>query len=428
MLNRRAAIALVGGTALAASGGLPLARRAAASPLARARPEEVSLDPARLARIPAWLREEVAAGRLPGGVVAIGRKGKLAFLEAVGFRDREANAALAPDAVFRIASMTKPIVSLGLMLLAEEGRVQIGHPVSRYLPEFAEQKVGAEGERVGRPATVQDLLRHTSGLAYGEGEDPVARAYQAARLRDPAIDAAEFTPRLAALPLLHQPGTTWEYSFSTDVVGRIVEVVSGEDLNTFVTRRITGPLGMADSAFFLGEAARGRIAEPQADPATGPTPGQRPTLRDPLVRPARFSGGGGMVSTAADYARFCQMLLDMGRTEETRLASRSTIALMRANHLPPGTRYGAGTPARFGALAPTPAMGQGFGLGFCVRTEAGRNPLPGSVGDHYWGGAYGTFFWVDPVEEMYAVLMMQAPTQRQQARHVMRHLTYQALV
>jgi CubicO group peptidase (beta-lactamase class C family) len=421
MLDRRAALRLAGGTALAAAIATP-DRPAAAAPLPRARPAEVGLDPDRLARLPAWLKGEVEAGRIPGAVVAVGRQGKLALLEPVGFRDREAQAPMQADAVFRIASMTKPIVSLALMMLAEEGKVQIGHPVARYLPEFRGQKVGPQGEAAGRPSTVQDLLRHTSGLTYGDGDDPVSAAYKAANLREQGIAAEEFTRRLAALPLASHPGSTWAYSFSTDVVGRIVEVVSGEDLNSFVTRRITGPLGMPDSAFFLPNAA-GRIAEPQQDRATG----RRPPLRDPLVRSSWFSGGGGMVSTAADYARFAQMLLDMGRTEEVRVASRSTIALMRANHLPPGIGYGPGTPARFGALAPTPEMGQGFGLGFCVRTQAGRNPLPGSVGDHYWGGAYGTFFWVDPVEELFAVLMMQAPAERLQARYVLRHLVYQAL-
>ncbi|MDO9707435.1 serine hydrolase domain-containing protein [Paracraurococcus lichenis] len=419
MLHRRAALTLAGGTALAAA--LPPPARAAH--LARAEPAEVGLLPDRLARIPAWLSAEVQANRIPGAVVAIGRKGRLAYLESIGFRDREANAAMTPDAVFRLASMTKPIVSLGLMMLAEEGRVQLEYPISRYLPEFAEQRVGPNGEKPQRPTTVQDLLRHTSGLTYGLGDDPVARAYADAKLREKGITGPEFIRRLAGLPLASHPGSTWAYSYSTDVVGRIVEVVSGEDLNAYVTRRITGPLGMADTAFFLGERARGRVAEAMADSQTG----RKPAMPDPAVRASFFSGGGGMSGTALDYARFCQMLLDMGHTEETRLATRHTVALMRANHLPPGIGYSADTPGRFGALAPTPAMGQGFGLGFCVRTEAGRNPLPGSVGDHYWGGAYGTFFWVDPAEEMYVVFMMQAPEQRLQTRYVLRQLVYQSL-
>ena len=423
MLHRRAALALAGGATLSA--GLPGAVRpvAAARDLPRARPEEVGFLPDRLGRITAWIAGESEAGRIPGAVVAIGRKGRLALLEPVGYRDAETRAPMEADSVFRLASMTKPIVSVALMLLAEEGKVQLQHPVSRYLPEFAQQKVGPQGEAVERAATVQDLLRHTSGLTYGLGRDPVAEAYQAARLREAGIDAAAFIRRLAALPLASQPGSSWAYSYSTDVVGRIVEVVSGEDLDAFTRRRITGPLRMLDTGFHLGARAEGRVAQPPADPATG----RKPELPDPVRRAARFSGGGGMSGTALDYARFCQMLLDLGRTDEVRIVSRGTVALMRANHLPPGIAYSPDTPGRFGALAPTPAMGQGFGLGFCVRTDPGRNPLPGNVGDHYWGGAYGTYFWIDPAEEMYVVFLMQAPEQRLQARYVMRHLVYQAL-
>ncbi len=339
-----------------------------------------------------------------------------------------------PDMVFRIYSMTKPIVSLALMMLAEEGKVQPVHPVARYLPEFRDQRVGAPRlvngrvemslEPVERPMTVQDLLRHTSGLSYGNGEDPVSLAYKAANLREKGIGPEEFIRRLAALPLMYQPGTTWEYSYSTDVVGRIVEVVGGEDLDAFVRRRITGPLGMADTAFFLPGTHRDRLAQPQNDPATG----RRPELIDPLERPSWFSGGGGMSGTTMDYARFCQMLLGKGEVPDgPRLVARKTIDLMTANHLPPGTRAGASVPP-FQALAPTREMGQGFGLGFAVRVDEGRNPLPGSVGDYYWGGAQGTYFWIDPKEEMYAILMMQSRPYRLQARWMMRHLVYQALV
>lgn len=442
MLHRRAALSLVGGAALAAGSAGPAPRRAAAaapaSALPRAgRPEEVGLSSERLARVTAWLRGEVDRGRIPGAVVAIGRKGRIAQLEAVGFRDREANAPMAVDAVFGLASMTKPIVSLALMVLAEENKVQLGDPVGRHLPEFRDQKVGVPRvvngrmemalEPAQRPTTLQDLLRHTSGLCYDyPGDNPVRKAYRDAKLREPGVGAEEFLRRLAALPLMHQPGTTWEYSYSTDVVGHVVERVSGQDLNSFVAQRITGPLGMPDTAFFLGDRAKDRVAEPQAERGTG----QRPALgsRSPFQPMPRFSGGGGMVGTAIDYARFCQALLNGGRLEETQIVSRKTVELMTADHLLPGTRYESDVPSYYGVLAPTPENGQGFGLGFAVRTEAGRSTTPGSVGDYFWAGAYGTYFWVDPKEELYAVLMAQAPNERRELRPAFRQAVYQAII
>jgi CubicO group peptidase (beta-lactamase class C family) len=225
---------------------------------------------------------------------------------------------------------------------------------------------------------------------------------------------------------MHQPGTTWEYSYSTDVVGHVVEKVSGQDLNTFITQRITAPLGMADTAFFLGERARGRVAEPQNDRGTG----KRPELgsRSPYEPMARLSGGGGMVGTAMDYARFCEMLLNGGRLDEVQIISRKTVELMTSNHLPPGTRFEPDVPSYYGVLAPVPEYGHGFGLGFAVRTDAGRSTMQGSLGDYSWAGAYGTYFWADPKEELYAILMMQAPNERREFRPAFRQAVYQALI
>jgi CubicO group peptidase (beta-lactamase class C family) len=440
MLHRRAALMLVGGAALATGLGGGRSRPAlAAVPSAPPRagtPEEVGLSSERLARITAWLRGEVEQGRVPGAVAAIGRRGKIAYLEAIGYRDREAGAPMPVDAVFGLASMTKPIVSLALMMLVEENKVQLGHPLSRYLPDFRDQKVGVARMVGGRlemalePAerltTIQDLLRHTSGLCYDyPGDNPVRKAYREARLRERGIGAEEFLRRLGALPLMHQPGSTWEYSYSTDVVGHVVEKVSGQDLNSFVARRIAGPLGMADTGFVLGDRVRDRVAEPQNERGSG----RRPELgsRSPYEPMARFSGGGGMVGTAMDYARFCQMLLNGGRLEEAQIVSRKTVELMAADHLPPGTRYEPDVPSYYGVIAPIPEYGQGFGLGFAVRTAAGRATMPGSVGDYSWAGAYGTYFWVDPREEMYAILMMQAPNERREFRPAFRQAVYQAL-
>ncbi|WP_158292444.1 serine hydrolase domain-containing protein [Paracraurococcus ruber] len=429
MLARRAALTLAAGAAAA-----PLLRpapaRADAGALPRAaRPEDAGFQRDRLARITGWLGAEVEAGRIPGAVVAVGRGGKLALHEAVGFRDRDARAPMPVDGIFRIASMTKPFASLALMLLAEEGRVMLWHPVSRYLPEFKDQKVGTDRAPLEREATLQDLLRHTAGLTYGAlpgpgpAPHPVQAGYVQARVADRDQTAAEFITRLAGQPLMFQPGSTWEYSHATDVVGRVVEVVSGQDLDAFIRARISAPLGLADTGFWAPQDAAGRAARAQVDPVTK----ARQPIPDVLEKPRWFSGGGGMVSTAMDYARFCQMLLNGGRLGEAQVASRATIQLMTANHLPEGTQYGPGLLTRFGGLAPAPVTGYGFGLGFAVRTAQGRSPVPGNVGDYFWGGAYGTYFWVDPKEELYAVLMLQGPSDRIQYRYGLRQLVYQAL-
>ncbi len=434
MLHRRAALSLVAGAAIATGLG-GTGNRAAASnapALPRAgRPEEAGLSADRLGRLGTWMRAEVEAGRIPGAVVAIGRGGRLAYYEAFGYRDRETRAPMPVDAVFRIASMTKPIASLALMMLVEEGRVMLWHPVSRYIPEFKDVKVGMERAPAQREMTVQDLLRHTSGLTYGAlpvaggaGANPVQLAYTEAKVSDPNQTIEEFIARLARQPLMFQPGTHWEYSHATDVVGRIVEVVSGMDLDRFIRERISQPLGLKDTGFWAPPEAADRIAKAQVDPVTG----RVQPIPDALRKPRWFSGGGGMVSTAMDYARFCQMLLNGGELGETRLVSRKTIELMTADHLPPGTQYGPGLFPVFGGIAPSPVTGYGFGLGFAVRTHVGRSPVPGSIGDYFWAGAYGTYFWVDPKEEVYAVLMLQGPSDRLQYRYALRQLTYQALV
>jgi CubicO group peptidase (beta-lactamase class C family) len=276
---------------------------------------------------------------------------------------------------------------------------------------------------------VLDLLRHTSGLTYGAlpvpgvAPHPVKQAYVDAKVGDFDQTIEEFTARLARQPLLHQPGTHWEYGHSTDVVGRIVEVVSGMDLDRFVRERISAPLGLGDTGFWAPPEAKERAAFPQVDPATG----RKQPIPDPLQKPRLFSGGGGMVSTALDYARFCQMLLGGGRAGGTRLVSRRTVALMTADHLPAGTRYGPDLFALFGGLAPAPVAGYGFGLGFAVRTAEGRSPVPGNLGDYFWTGAYGSYFWVDPKEELFAVLMLQGPSDRFRYRYALRQLVYGAL-
>jgi len=389
------------------------------------RPKQVGLSSGRLERVSAALREDVERGLIPGAVLVIARGGQIGYAEAFGWRDREKKAPMGLDAIFRVASMTKPVTSVAAMMLAEEGKLQIAAPVADYLPEFKDRTVGVERVRAQHTMTVQDLLRHTSGLTYAQFGDSAAQMlWRDANLMTEDQTNEELVSKLASLPLMFEPGTTWEYSMSTDVLGRVVEVASGQGLADFFAARITGPLGMADTAFEATGERADRVAEPQIDPATG----ARPPMRD-VGRPHRWaSGGGGLVSTAADYLRFCQMLLNGGELDGKRLLAPGTVRHMAADHLPPGVEYGETARERFGALAPVPEMGYGFGLGFAVRTAAGRCPLPGSVGEYFWGGVYGTAFWIDPAEQLIAVAMMLAPDRRLYYRHLLRPLVYGAIV
>jgi CubicO group peptidase (beta-lactamase class C family) len=385
-------------------------------------PEQVGLSSLRLQHAAAVIRRDVERGLIPGGVLAVARAGRLACCEAFGYRDREAGAAMTTDAIFRIASMTKPITSVAAMMLAEEGSLEIAAPLASYLPEFAEMTVGIERRKAERVMTVQDLLRHTSGLTYEDyGDSAVQMAWRDSNLRDENQTAQELVEKLGRLPLMFEPGTTFEYSRSTDVLGRVVEVVSGSSLGDFFAERITGPLGMEDTGFAATGERASRVAEPQADPATG----ARAPMRN-VAQPGRFqSGGGGAVSTVADYLRFCQMLLNGGELDGVRLLSPKTVALMAADHLPPDVKYSG--VARFGAMAPTAEFGLGFGLGFAVRIAAGRSPVPGSVGEYFWHGVSGTTFWIDPAEQLVAIFMMASPEQRLRYRYLTRRLVYAAL-
>jgi CubicO group peptidase (beta-lactamase class C family) len=388
------------------------------------RPEEVGLSSERLERIRKVLRHDVERRRIPGAVMLIARGGRIGFADAVGFRDREAEAPMQPDAIFRVASMTKPVTSVAAMMLAERGELQISAPVAEYLPEFRERTVGVERVRARRTMTVQDLLRHTSGLTYaGFGDAPVQMIWRDADLMSDSQTNADLVAKLAGLPLMSEPGTIWEYSMSSDVLGRVVEVVSGQSLADFFAAHITGPLGMADTAFEATGERAARVAEPQTDAATG----ARPPMRN-VARPSRWaSGGGGLVSTAADYLRFCQMLLNGGELGGTRLLAPKTIRHMASNHLPPNIGYGETARERFGALAPVPEMGYGFGLGFAVRTQPGMSPAPGSVGEFFWGGVTGTYFWIDPSENLVAIFLAQAPDRRLYYRYLSRQLVYAAI-
>ena len=363
-------------------------------------PEDAGFSSKRLEIATEVLKADVEAKRMPGGVLLLARNGKVVLYDALGFQDRTAGTPMRKDAIFRVASMSKPITTVAAMILAEEGKLDVGAPVAQYLPEFKDVKVGLEGAPPKRPMTVQDLMRHTSGLTYGPfGDTPVDQMYRKADLFG-AESLAVMVKTLATLPLLHQPGEFWEYSVSTDVLGRIVEVAAGADLDAFVRDRITVPLKMNDTGFWVKPPAVGRLAKPDGPPDNS---------QDPTKKPKVYSGGGGMFSTAADYTRFCQMLLNGGVLDGVRILSPRTIALMTSDQLPPNTERHTPVAVALGPFAPVPEMGTSFGLGFAVRVEAGRNPLPGSVGVFYWAGITGTLFWVDPQMKLVAVWMTQAP-------------------
>jgi len=389
-------------------------------PLPLAAPEDIGLSSARLARLGAVIASEIERGRVPGAVALVARRGRIGYFESFGQRDAVAGAPMAKDAIFRIYSMTKPITSVAAMMLWEDGRFLLSDPIAKYLPDLAALDVAVERdgvlERVPavRAVTVQDLLRHTSGLTYEfRGSGPVHRMYRSAKVDSRGQSNAEQVATLGRMPLLHQPGSRWEYGRSTDVLGRLVEVLSGKTLSEFFEQHILAPLGMADTAFHVPERHHSRIAEAFGrDPDSGVTV-QLLEVRDP---PGFESGGGGLVSTAADYARFLQMLLNGGTLEGRRLLSRKTIEFMTADHLGPIT----GAPD---LLIP----GHGFGLGFAVRLQAGIAHVPGSIGQYFWGGLAGTTFWVDPAEQLFALLLIQAPGLRDYYRTLFRDLVYSAV-
>ena len=385
--------------------------------LPQAHPADVGLCPERTQRLMDVLRREVASGRLPGAVAMVARRGQIALLEAVGQQDPATGTPMQINSIFRIYSMTKPVVSVAMMMLVERGLLLLSDPVSRWLPEFAKQQVAtAQGlQPVKQEATVQDLLRHTAGLTYEFlGTSPVQQQYGQVKIASRERTNAEFSQTLAGVPLQFQPGTVWAYSRATDVLGRLVEVVSGQGLGAFLQAEIFGPLGMVDTGFAVPPDQHHRIAEPFAHDPDGGVPMK---VLEPREVPAMEGGGGGLMSTAMDYTRFLQCLRNRGELNGVRLLGPHTVDYMTADHL-------GGIPAD-GTLLPP---GHGFGLGFAVRTHLGLAPVPGSVGLYYWGGIAGTTFFVDPALDMYAMLMIQAPNQRDYYRPLFRDLVYAALL
>jgi CubicO group peptidase (beta-lactamase class C family) len=390
-------------------------------PLPHARPEQIGLSPVRLQKMSDAFKREVDKGTVPGMTVMVARRGQIGHFEAIGRQSPATSTPMAHNTIFRIFSMTKPIVSVGIMMLLEEGHCLLSDPVAKFIPEFARQKVGVERNGklelvpVQNPMTIQDLLRHTSGITYDHtGNSLVQQLYKGSPLRNRKMTNAEHATMVAELPLICQPGAEWNYSRSTDILGRIIEIISGKSLGAFLTERILAPLQMAETAFHAEAENAGRLAEPFPN---DPWSGEKVQLFDMLEKPVMESGGGGLVSTTMDYARFCQMLLNGGALEGNRIIGRKTLELMASDHLAPEVKIQ-------GALMPP---GHGFGLGFAVRRQQGIAPFPGSLGEFFWSGRAGTFFWIDPKEELFAVFMMQGPEQRQYMRLLLRDLVYAAV-
>jgi CubicO group peptidase (beta-lactamase class C family) len=393
-------------------------------------PEALGFSASRLNWIAAWQQTQVDAGAFPGAVAAIARNGRVAYVRPVGFRNDAKTIPLPSDAIFRIASMSKPVTSVAAMMLVEEGRLDLAAPVDQYLPELKDMMVAVEKkdpvtgetelarEPQKHPMTVEDLLRHTAGLA-GVGRDTkVDRLYESlfggwgVWRRDKTL--ADFVSALAKLPLAHQPGEVWDYSVAVDVLARVIEVASGQPFDQFLESRLFKPLGMVDTGFWVPTEKLARLIDPP--------PGLR--VWD-VTKPTKlFAGGGGLVSTAADYLRFCQMLLNAGELDGVRILKAETVHRMTTNALPPGIRFAGDMTGRVG-----PWGGSTFGLGFAVRSDAASSAVPGSVGSFSWDGTWGTYFWVDPAEQLIAVQLIQVePNTSGAFQRMFRNLTYGALI
>lgn len=410
---------------------------AAAADFPTASPQSQGLSKERLSRIRQVIQNEIDADRMPGAVVIVARQGKIVHADTIGFQDKDAGKPLKRDAIFRAYSMTKPMVSVLAMMLVEEGRLQLTDPMSKFFPQMANLQVmvnpadpNTAREPAKRPITVQDLLRHTSGLTYGEFTRfaSVKAAYTEAGLYSAEVpmQALALSPEqqidaFAKAPLLWQPGTTFDYSLSTDLLGRVLEKVSGQSLGALLDEKLIKPLGMKDTQFVVPASKTARIAEPlKLDPVTG---GPAMTVLD-ITRPTgNESGGAGLSTTADDYLRFCQMLLNGGTLDGRRYLSRTTVALMTADHLGPKVA----TPIQPGEVL-MGVQGYTFGLGFMVRQGAGIAGVHGSEGEYAWGGVGGTFFWIDPKEQLIGLMMAQTPGAiRQTYRRMIKTLVYQAL-
>ena len=395
----------------------------------RAEPGAAAPSPARLQRLSDFFDNEVATGKLPGAIVLIQQHGRPVYFKCFGVRDVATKQAMTPDTIFALHSMTKPITSVAAMMLIDEGMLALADPVAKYIPAFADVKVGIETGKQDadldlklvppdRPVTIEDLLRHTSGISYDYVGGPwVMKVYSAAHIFDGHFDNREFARRIAGLPLARQPGTLWRYGHSTDVLGRIIEIVSGKSLFQFLEERIFEPLGMTSTRFVLRDAAEWeRMAEPLPDDRI-----LQIAEQERRAHPEWESGGGGLVSTVTDYARFAQMLLNGGSLDGRQYLSPAAYQLMTTDHIGPGS----GVARDYFYF---PGDGFGFGYGLAVRTDPGnaKPPPPGSLGELKWDSGSGTYFGVDPKLDMVYVLMEQTQRERGRITSAFKKLVYDA--
>jgi CubicO group peptidase (beta-lactamase class C family) len=389
-----------------------------------------NLSPEGLAKVSDYIRNEIVAGTFPGAILLLQQHGKPVYYENFGVRDVATEISMSADTIFRLYSMSKPITTVMAMMLVEEGKLSLDDPVAKYIPAFGQMKVGVEKkaedgkislalEPLNRPVTIKDLMRHTAGIPYGYyGGGAVNKLYADAGLFDNrALTNADLVAKITALPLAEQPGTSWDYGHSTDVLGRIIEVISGQTLLQFEKERLLDPLGMTDTAYFVADPAKWpRIAEPMpADRAISP----RTQVRDIRLPLKWESGGGGMVGTVGDYARFAQMLLNGGSYGGRRYLKPETIALMASDHIGPATKI-----ARDQTYYPGGTSG--FGLGFAVRTSVPEG-TSWPLGEYRWDGVGGTFFFIDPEDDLFGILMVQTPSQRGRIQLALKTLIYQAM-
>ena len=405
------------------------------STMATVRPEEVGLSSSRLARVSDWMRAQIDAGRTAGIATLVARRGKTAFLDVVGKADVARDKPMQADTIVRIYSMTKPLTSVAIMMLYEEGRFQLDDPISRFIPPFAGQRVLTGGSRgkldtvpAARDITFRDLLTHTSGLTYGFMEATLVDGLYRANKVDFQTENTslkELVEKAATLPLLAHPGTRWNYSISTDVLGYLVEVVSGMPFERFLKEKVIDPLKLVDTDFYVPEAKHARLAANYTVGRGGGVHLVDDPAKSVYLRPRNVnSGGGGLVSTISDYARFCQFMLSKGELDGVRLLGRKTVELMTSNHLN-GDMADMGTP-RF---SETTYEGIGFGLGFSVMIDPAKAQILGTPGEYAWGGAASTAFWIDPQEEMFVVFLTQLmPSSAYPFRRELRVLTYQSIV
>ncbi len=379
-----------------------------------ASPQAVGMSPEKLAGVNTAVQALIDNERIAGASVVVARKGSIVFSETFGMVDVDAQKSMRTDTIFRFYSMSKPITSVAVMMLYEEGKLKLDDPVSEYIPEFETLKVYAdsgEHEKPMRPMTVRDLLRHTSGLTYGYfGDTPVDRMYRAKNILDRQSSLKDMVKKLGEIPLLYQPGTKWHYSVSTDVLGYLVEKVSGQSLDVFFKERIFEPLEMKDTAFYVPDEKVDRFAV-----CYGPKPGgglkvvDNPLKSQYLTKPVMFSGGGGLLSTARDYMRFCQMLLNKGQLDGARLLHAETIETMTSNQLPNGVYRN---------------KNGGFGLGFSVQIAKGKSPM----GEYGWGGMASTHFWISPKDELAVVALSQRIPYSGQLENAIKSIIYDSII